>query len=244
METKTRNEKNYRGANLDDVACFRDYASEEALRAMIRQQANPILNADSKYEGDWARQVIAKLTDYSREHTQNHPYHNFPHEMDVAAVCAEIARRLNLPAKDRFILAGAGITHDLIVIFGARDNEVKTARKVNDLIITPDYRVSHTDAEEIGRTIVQTEVPQKPYTLLGQIICDADLANLGRTDFFAKGELLAQEWNMPLDRKFYERQLAFIKSHEYHTQVARDMFDEQKAKNIQKLEEMLRGAEC
>jgi len=248
METtrkaETRNETNYHGTDLRDVACFRDYASDETLRAMLRQPTYIRADAESRYEGNWAKQVIAKVTDYSRKHTQELPYHNFNHENDVAEVCDRIAEKLKLPARERFILHAAGKTHDLIVILGAKNNEVKTARRVNDLLITPEYNVAHTDAEEIGRTIVQTEVPQKPYTTLGEILCDADLANFGRTDFFEKSDLVRQELGINSGKGWYASCLNLLKNHKYHTQAARDMFDEQKARNIQKLEEMLGRAEC
>jgi predicted metal-dependent HD superfamily phosphohydrolase len=237
METQRINQNQNQGtADVRDTSGLRDYASEETLRAMLQPE-----ETENPYNGIWAKQIIERVKEYSRQNTQAHPYHNFQHELDVAEVCARLAQELNLPARDRFVLNLAAPTHDLIVVFGAKDNEVKTARRVNDLLVSPEYRVSHNDAEEVGRTIVQTEVPQKPYTLLGEIICDADLASLGRVDFFEKGKLLALEWKMPLDKTFYERQLAFIKSHKYHTEAARKMFDEQKARNIAKLEEILAG---
>ncbi len=84
-----------------------------------------------------------------------------------------------------------------------------------------------------------------PKTLLEELICDADLDSLGREDFFVVGhnyrrELLARGESFTL-REWYELQERFLSTHQYHTDVARALRDEQKKKNLQEVRLLLRN---
>ena len=74
---------------------------------------------------------------------------------------------------------------------------------------------------------MSTKMPPKPQNLLEQIICDADLDYLGRTDFIPVSNMLYKElhehgkigalhdWNM--------MQIKFIEQHQYFTNTARQL---------------------
>jgi hypothetical protein len=81
-----------------------------------------------------------------------------------------------------------------------------------------------------------TKIPQRPKSHLEEIICDADLNYLGRTDFFSIEEMLyeemlafgyiknIEEWN--------QVQVDFMQKHHYFTSTAiRDNYL-QKEKNL------------
>ena len=93
--------------------------------------------------------------------------------------------------------------------------------------------------------IMATRLPQSPRTLLEEIIADADLDVLGRSDFFSRNEALRQELanrGQEIGRKQWaEGQLAFLISHAYFTPAAKMLRDEMKQRHIAELRKMLDG---
>ena len=86
-------------------------------------------------------------------------------------------------------------------------------------------------------------MPQAPQTYLEELICDADLASLGREDYldtshYLYAELIAYGASISL-KDWYKRQLRFLSNHTYFTAVARDLRDAGKQENIRRLEALL-----
>ena len=48
----------------------------------------------------------------------------------------------------------------------------------------------------VKAAILATEFPQKPSTLLEEILCDADFSHLGDKDYLEKNQLLRLEWEL------------------------------------------------
>jgi hypothetical protein len=88
-----------------------------------------------------------------------------------------------------------------------------------------------------------TQLPQKPGSLLEQIMCDADLDSLGRDDFFITSHCLRLElaaYGQPTNVfEWYEKQLSFLQAHTYFTEVARSARDAGKRRNIQEIKKLL-----
>jgi len=82
---------------------------------------------------------------------------------------------------------------------------------------------------------------------LQKIICDADLDYLGRDDFFETGERLRRELMaykfIKDDQDWEERQLSFLKTHQYFTKTCRDKRAREKLKFIRQLESLNNTAE-
>jgi hypothetical protein len=82
-------------------------------------------------------------------------------------------------------------------------------------------------------------MPRTPHTLLEEILADADLDNLGRSDFMQRSLDLRKEWEtfgrQWTDQEWYISQLDFLAEHHYFTASARQLRDVQKLKNIQQL---------
>lgn len=184
--------------------------------------------------------TFRKIVAYSRQHTQTGLYHNYSHEKDVYRVARELGRMEGLDPREHYLLGISALTHDLIVEVKRKDNEERTAEQVYDILSCPEYGLSDKDREEIRKTILQTKDPQQPYTLLGKIICDADVFNFSRRDFLAKSELVRQELGIPAGNGWYEGCLKLLQTHNYHTDSARVLGSSWKSKNIALLERIVK----
>jgi hypothetical protein len=84
-----------------------------------------------------------------------------------------------------------------------------------------------------------TKIPQQPTNLLEQIIADADLDYLGRSDFPDIASLLFKELkhkNMSLIEADWDQiQIKFLQSHHYFTQTSLNLRSGLKNKHLQSL---------
>ncbi len=169
---------------------------------------------------------------YCQKHYSNLEYHNFDHALDVFEVVCQ--RSKNLSEEEKLLLKLAALFHD-VVVEHKEDDEAQSAKKAEEFL------KSHLDSQQIKiieELILSTKMPQNPKTKLQKIICDADLDNLGRDDFFKKGELLRQE--LGKKKELWEKEtLVFLKKHKYHTLQARNERDIQKKKHIKELEKRI-----
>lgn len=172
----------------------------------------------------------------------NLPYHNFSHAMDVYYAVDTLALLGGVSNEDKFLLKTAALLHDITFVPGLKDNEERSAEFARQYLLRIKY--SPEQSQRVGQLILPTKMPQNPQDYLEKLLCDADLDNLGREDFFELKEKLRLELGLPEGNEWYCQQLGFLKRHEYHTEIARELRDTGKTANIRRLEKMLREAEC
>ncbi len=170
------------------------------------------------------------------------PYHNFSHAIDVYSAVNRLALLDNVSYKDRFLLKTAALLHDIVFVSRAKNNEKRSAEFASQYLPKIGYSVQ--EVQKAGQLILATKMPQKPNDYLERLLCDADLDNLGRPDFFELGKKVRMELCLPDNEEWYQQQLGFLRNHEYHTDVARKLRDSGKQLNIQKLEKMLGEGKC
>jgi hypothetical protein len=99
---------------------------------------------------------------------------------------------------------------------------------------------------EIEGCIMATKFPRNPKTLLERIICDADTYNFGSKDFKETNKKALEEVRLrnggedtdPV--KFLEGTIKLLKAHTFYTDYCKNLLDERKNKNLQKLEKKVR----
>lgn len=171
-------------------------------------------------------------------------YHSMWHTThEVLPGSARIAQHTGVSEDDLHLLEIAAAFHDVGFTEDYANHEIVGARIVAQVL--PEYGFSSREIERVMGMIIATRLPQSPRNLLEEILADADLDVLGRTDFLSRNEALRQEWmnfgrETPLEQ-WYEGQLAFLNSHNYFTPAARMLRNEVKKKNIAVLEEKLRA---
>ena len=86
-------------------------------------------------------------------------------------------------------------------------------------------------------------MPQKPKTKLEKIMCDADLDNFGRKDFFIQTELVKRELvkkGVKISQKrWYEQTVKLLENHKYFTKASKKLRNKRKEKNIHKIKNIL-----
>jgi len=176
---------------------------------------------------------IDVVTDVAKQMMPELPYHNFAHAVDVYSAVSNFANLAKIGAGEKFLLQTAALLHDVVLVPGNLDNEEMSAEFARKYL--PKIGYSFRKSNEVGNLILATRMPQNPSGFLEEIICDADLDNLGRPDFFELGEKVREEMGVPGGVEWYKKQLEFLKGHNYHTEVARRLRDAGKEDNIWKL---------
>ncbi len=168
-------------------------------------------------------------------------YHNVKHTIDVLNQVEIIGKGEKVNEEDMLILKTAALFHDLGHTVSFIDHEEQGIIFAKDIL--PDFRYSDEQIKRISKLIYATKFPPNPQTKLEEIICDADLDYLGRSDFiptsnnlflemFEHGRIKnKEEWN--------QLQVKFLKTHQYYTQTARDRRQVNKMEQLAKIERLL-----
>jgi uncharacterized protein len=171
-------------------------------------------------------------------------YHSAAHTRDdVMHAIEELATADAVTGEDYILLRTAAAFHDLGYVEqrNGRDHEERSAAIAAHVL--PDYGFDERQIEIIQGMIMATKVPQKPQTVLEALMVDADLDSLGRPDYFIVSNRLRQELAhfgvIQSDADWYQGQLDFLTTHQYFTDVARQLRDDGKAANLKTVREIL-----
>jgi uncharacterized protein len=172
------------------------------------------------------------------------PYHNLWHTWhDVLPAARRLARMEGLPEEAQELLLASAWLHDIGYLEQYPNNEPIAARMAAATL--PGFGYSAQQTQKVVRIILATQLPQKPKSILQQILCDADLDSLGRKNFLKLSHDLHREICMlvrsiPIT-EWYSMQLTFLQSHRYFTRSAKALRNEGKRRNIEKLKRLLRS---
>jgi predicted metal-dependent HD superfamily phosphohydrolase len=169
-------------------------------------------------------------------------YHSLAHTRDdVAPASLRFAAIAGVSGEQRMLLHTAAYYHDIGFVVQRADHELVGARIAAETL--PSFGYSPAQIERIHGMIMATKLPQSPRNLLEQLLADADLDALGRTDFLSRNQALRDElaaygarWD---DLAWAQEQLCFVGSHQYWTDAARQVRGEQKRRNIALIAEMI-----
>lgn len=194
-------------------------------------------------------QLITKTRTYcnqlfNQSRCSNFPFHNWEHTREVVANSKKIARAEHIDAKDLEPLIIAAYFHDVGQIEGMEAHEKSSCDHMSQFLEI--YHYPAEEIEKIKNIILATVMPQKPHTLLQKIICDADLAHLGKTGFESKNSKLRNEWALYNGKNFTDEEwitlnIKFLDCHQFHTEYARAYYGQQKELNKKALKDHLKN---
>jgi len=197
--------------------------------------------ANENYFGK-LRKVYSFAKTYMETNT-NHPYHNWDHAKDVGHSVLRLAKKegeaAGIESEERFLLLTAALLHDVYFVVGGTHNEEISAKLAE--MVLPKYGYKDYQTAIVADLIRATKLPTNPQNLLEQMICDADVDNIGRPDAFEKGKALQKELGIEDTGKWYKGQLAFFKSKIFYTPSARADRAQGLQKNIKYLEQVVSG---
>ncbi|MVT43486.1 HD domain-containing protein [Chitinophaga oryziterrae] len=192
--------------------------------------------------------IIEAAQQYVTAQYKNHPhpqlvYHNLEHTRQVVAAAEQIAAHYRLEDTDLLVVYIAAWFHDLGYLLGeAKTHEEKGAELAQNFLIV--QQVPPDIQQQVSNCIMATKMPQDPHNLLEQIVCDADLFNLGTRDFRARTKLLHREMEMTHGKEipgavWTEGSLRLLEEQHYHTAYCKALLQQQKEANIEWLKEKL-----
>jgi len=169
-------------------------------------------------------------------------YHNIKHTIDVVTQVELIGRSEGVNDEEILMLKTAALFHDMghLVNYDTHEEEsVKLAKK-----ILPEYQYSQQQINTICDLISATQMPPRPKNLLEEIMCDADLDYLGRTDFVPVSINLYKELHErnKIDSilEWNQMQLDFIKKHHYFTKTAQKLREVNKKNQLEVIREEIK----
>lgn len=189
------------------------------------------------------RHVRARLT---TELPSTLAYHGPHHTLDdVLPAVDRLCTGEGVGASDRELVMAAALFHDIGFVESYNGNEAIGARIAAETL--PGFGFSASEIERILDIVLSTEMReidgvfcQDPGDdLLKKIMCDADLDNLGREDFFRVSdnlriELRHQGTNFT-EMEWLARQVLFVSRQNWFTATQRADREEVKARNLARL---------
>ena len=169
-------------------------------------------------------------------------YHDYNHTLETISMCQEMAEHYQLKEDDKHMLLIASIFHDTGHIIDYKNHESESANIAKTYLKEKKY--PPVKVTEIVKLILSTRYDQQPMGLLEEILHDADIINLGKKNFFNKGNLLRMEWEFFLNRHYSDEewenlQFEFLSSHKFLTTYAQEKYGQRRLKNIEKQKEII-----
>jgi predicted metal-dependent HD superfamily phosphohydrolase len=169
-------------------------------------------------------------------------YHDADHTLHpttgVVAITNKLAIAEKVSESERELLLAAAYFHDTGYIREYGHNEPIAARMAGRILKLIGY-----GADEIGtikELILATDLRRGPRNHLEKILCDADLDNLGREDFFELDQKLregrrARGIDVSDDVEWYRGTLEVMKKYPYHTETQKKKRGRRRQKNLERL---------
>jgi predicted metal-dependent HD superfamily phosphohydrolase len=166
-------------------------------------------------------------------------FHNLDHTNNVVESVTEIGIMSgSLTTMEQTIVSLAAWFHDCgycHTYIGHEDSSISIA--------TNFLNEQHCDITlivQVTACIAATKVPQRPQNLLQELLCDADMAHLAKSNYIDYANRLKQEWQIHLNKHFSEKQwrdlnLELLTQHKYFTAYGKDVLEVEKLKNIERL---------
>ena len=178
---------------------------------------------------------IKGLKGLVEEIAPQHQYHNIRHILEVSDSCKKYAKMEGLSDEDGFLLESAALLHDIYYTVGSQKNEERSAEIGRSILGKLGY--NKEQIEKVSRMILATKFPTNPNDTLEKIICDADIENTGRDDFFEKGELVRQELGMT-EKAWASAQVNFLENTKYYTETAKKYHEEKRQDNLRRAKDL------
>ncbi|MBP7272363.1 MAG: HD domain-containing protein [Saprospiraceae bacterium] len=166
-------------------------------------------------------------------------FHDFQHTLQVVSACKDIAAYYDFSEREWVLLQVAAWFHDTGYDQGATDHEERSAKYVEQYLQGKEF--NDDDINIVKGCIMATKMPQSPKTTLEEIICDADMSHLGKSTYWDRCSRLRQELNITRGKVMDEQswidfEIDFMNQHDYHTEVARTLYNPSKKKYTRQLE--------
>jgi predicted metal-dependent HD superfamily phosphohydrolase len=167
------------------------------------------------------------------------PYHNLIHTERVVKAAEKICHHYELPESDRMIVLAAAWFHDAGYLLGDAGEHEKTGAEAAAVFLRS-KNVEEETIEKVRGCIMATKMPQQPKNFLEEIVCDADVFDLGTEQFkvndanmHKEKELLGN--NYITKQEWRQQTIKFLEIHHYFTSFVQEKNNPVKAAHLEKL---------
>ncbi|MFY7816175.1 MAG: HD domain-containing protein [Chryseobacterium taeanense] len=168
--------------------------------------------------------------------SEDFSFHCMGHTYDVVNAVREIGAQSNLSEEEMLILKVAAWFHDcgyVNLYIGHEEESKKIAQNFLE-----NFGCEKDFIDAVLSCIASTKYPPKPSSLLEKVLCDADLYHLTLPNYSKYEKALRQEFEKYLgliytDEEWLEKNLSFLKNHEYYTDYGQKVLAKFKEVNIQ-----------
>jgi len=172
-----------------------------------------------------------------------HSYHNLQHTLSVRQASLQLAEILALNSDDREALELAALFHDTGFTEVYDGHEAVSCKIAESFLKPKGYEPKQL--EKVIRCIACTKISEQPESLLEMVLRDADMSHLASTDYLNGVDGLRREWAVFLkesytDQEWHEINHKFLKSHNYYTHAARELWDALKSANQKALKKLVK----
>lgn len=162
-------------------------------------------------------------------------YHTIDHTRAVVKAFIEIGNASGLSEKELELGTVAAWFHDTGYTKTTTFHEQKSIEIFTEIISDEDF--SPEEISTIHDLIQGTRMPQQPATMLGKVLCDADLHHLGTESFLELSDLLKKEVENEADRKIKKEMwnvdsYYFLRDHQFFTPYAKKTFGPRENENL------------
>ena len=182
--------------------------------------------------------ILDKL---EKELPQSLFYHNIKHTVDVVTQVELIGLGEGVSDEELLLLKTAALFHDAGHTISYDNHEYFSCLIARELL--PEYYYTSSQIDTTCELIMATKLPPKPANMLEQIICDADLDYLGRSDMIPVSNTLFLELKEHSTIKSLKDwnniQVKFISGHQYFTETARNLREVNKQMQIERIRNLI-----
>lgn len=168
-------------------------------------------------------------------------YHNVKHTVDVVTEVELIGWAEGLDDDGILLLKTAALFHDAGHTIAYDGHEYHGTELVKKIL--PGFGYSDEQIAKINDIIMSTKLPPQPKDIFQEIICDADLDYLGRSDMIPVSNTLYKELNeqgkIGTFNDWNRLQLKFITAHSYFTKTAQSLREVNKQKQIERIQKLI-----
>lgn len=169
-------------------------------------------------------------------------YHGYHHTFDVFERTIEIAAEEGITEEDDItLMKTAALYHDSGFLSVYKGHEEVSCLLVRDML--PHYDYNEEQIEKICGMIQATKIPQEPKNILEEIIADADLDYLGRSDFYPISYSLYEELKsieaIKTEEEWNRIQVNFLEQHHFFTKTCINKRKAEKDKRLMELKKLV-----
>jgi len=170
-------------------------------------------------------------------------FHDYKHTYDVVSAAIEIGKASNLSEEDLELLQIAAWFHDTGYFEKPVGHEKISAAIAEKFLESENYDAKKI--EKVKALIEATEIGKEPQSYLEEVLCDADLQNVGTSDYKNRANLLRDEalaiHGKQLDElAWLEWELKFLNEHKYYTRYMKLNYNPVKNNNIVQIKQEIR----